>query len=248
MEFPNTHWTALAQASLHGGAAAGKALESFCEQYRPLIINVLRSRGLPPDRLEDLAHDFLLQLMQSSALKRADPRRGRFRSFLLGALSHFLADDAARRHAAKRGGGAAPLRLDAADAAPSPVPAEDVDAALALDREWALHLFARAIDRVRQQWRGPEKGMRFATLRAFLPGAPELLSQQEAARRLGLSDEALRKELQRLRDSLRAAIRAEVAATVAAEEEVDGEMRHLMNVLQSAPASAIILSQPRRED
>ncbi|MFN0128430.1 MAG: RNA polymerase sigma factor [Verrucomicrobiales bacterium] len=249
MEFPSTHWTALAQASLHGDTSAEKALESFCAQYRPLIIIILRSRGMPPDRLEDLAHDFLLQLMRSSALKRADPRRGRFRAFLSGALSNFLADDGARHHAAKRGGGVAPLSLDAADTMLDLVATEDADAALALDREWALHLVARALERVRQQWHGPEKSDRFAVLRVFLPGASESLSQQEAARRLGLSDEALRKELQRLRESLRVAISREVAATVASEEEVDGEMRHLMHVLQAAPApSPLSLSQTRHED
>lgn len=248
MEFPSTHWAALAQASLHGDTGAGEALESFCTQYRPLIITILRSRGLPPDRLEDLAHDFLLQLMRSSALKRADPRLGRFRSFLSGALSNFLADDAARHHAAKRGGGVAPLSLDAADPVPDQVATEDAEASLALDREWALHLVARAIERVRQQWNTTEKSDRFAVLRVFLPGASESLSQQEAARRLGLSDEALRKELQRLRDSLRVAIRSEVTTTVASEEEVDDEMRHLLHVLQAAPApSPLSLSQTRHE-
>lgn len=248
MDFPSTHWTALAQASLHGDASAEEALGSFCAQYRPLIITILRSRGLPEDRLEDLAHDFLIQLMRSSALKRADPRRGRFRSFLSGALSNFLSDDAARHHTVKRGGGVAPLSLDAADTLRDQVATDDTEAALALDREWALHLVARAIEQVRRQWNGPGKCDRFAVLRVFLPGACESLSQQEAARRLGLSDEALRKELQRLRDSLRGAIRSEVAATVASEEEIGGEMRHLMHVLQEAPApSPLSLSQTRHE-
>lgn len=235
MDFPATHWTMLAQAALSGDTAAGKALEEFCLNYRGPVMTLLRRRGLPEARVEDLVQDFFLQLMKNSSLQRADRETGRFRTWLSGALTKFLADDVKRNHAAKRGGGAAPLSLDAEDALTVRLAADDSGAGLHLDREWALHLMTRALDTAAREWSRGEKAARFAVLRAFLPGATESLTQQEAAARLGLSDTALRSELQRLREAFRNAVRHEVAATVRSPAEVDGELQHLLAVLRASP-------------
>lgn len=242
MEFPSTQWTLLAQATLHGDTAAGEALGAFVANYRQPVMALLRRRGLPESRVEDLVQDFFLHLMKSSSLKRADGELGRFRSYLSGALTRFLSDDASHNGAQKRGGGIAPLSLDSGPFSSGlPSPAE-ADTSLFLDRDWALHLMTRALDKVAADWIQRGKSDRFAVLRTFLPGATEILSQQEAAIRLGLSDVALRAELLRLRESYRSAVRAEVAATVSSPSEVDGEMRHLFAVLQAAPENN--LSQP----
>src|SRR5688572_24243653 len=108
MQFPVTQWTLLAQASLHGGPEEQQALETFCLQYRGPVLALLRSRGVGESRAEDLVHDFFIQLMKSSALKRADRNIGPFRHFLRGMLTKFLADDADRNGALKRGGGISP--------------------------------------------------------------------------------------------------------------------------------------------
>jgi DNA-directed RNA polymerase specialized sigma24 family protein len=236
MHFPDTKWTQLAEATLHGDTIAGQALEHFFLSYRGPVMSLLRRRGLLETRVEDLTQDFFLQLMKNSSLKRADRQEGRFRSYLSGALTKFMADDADRTGAAKRGGGVAPLSLDAGDGVGERLAGESPELALQLDREWALHLVARALETVRRRWEALEKPERFAVLRAFLPGAMELISQQEAARRLGLTNEALRTELQRLRESFRAAIRTEVAGTVGSPEDIAEEMRHLAGVLRSADA------------
>lgn len=243
MQFPVTQWTLLAQASLNGDAEAQQSLETFCEQYRAPVMALLRSRGVMESRIEDLTHDFFLQLMKSSALKRADRSIGPFRQYLSGMLTKFLADDADRNGAAKRGGGETPLSLDAGDGLTEHIADHSPDIALQLDREWALHLVARALGAVRRRWEALEKPERFAVLRSFLPGAMELISQQEAAARLGLTVEAFRKELHRVRESFRAAIRAEVTETVSSPEDVPDEMRYLGRILQAPPVD-ISLSQP----
>lgn len=226
----------LAEATLHGDASAQDSLESFCRLYRPPVMAFMRKRGVLESRVEDLAQDFFLQLMESSALKRADRGAGRFRSFICGALVKFLADDADRNRAQKRGGGVSPLSMDADSGIAGNVLADESEAAYVLDREWALHLVARALERVRQRWESLEKPERFMVLRAFLPGAMEIISQSEAAARLGLTDVAFRSELRRLREFFRAAVRAEIESTVAPGDVAD-EMRHLMKVFQSHPPS-----------
>lgn len=235
----------LAQATLNGGTIAERALEEFVLNYRDPVIALLRHRGLPEARIEDLTHDFLLQVMKSSALKRADQNIGPFRHFLCGMLKNFLANDAVRNGAAKRGGGAVPLSLDADDGVGDHVADDSSDFSLQLDREWALHLVARSLAAVRKRWLALEKPERFAVLRAFLPGSLESISRQDAALRLGISDEALRKELHRLREAFRAAIRDEVAATVGSSAEIADEMRHLVRILQMAPETGVFLSQSR---
>lgn len=244
MDFPSTHWSMLAQATLHGDTAAGEALGAFVANYRQPVMAQLRRRGLPESRVEDLVHDFFLQLMESSSLKRADGERGRFRSYLSGALTRFLADDAGYNCAQKRGGGIPPLSLDAPqDQAFVPL-APETDTTLFLDLDWALHLMTRALDAVADQWIQRGKAARFAVLRAFLPGATETLSQQEAALRLGLTDGALRAALMRLRESFRDAVRAEVATTVGSPADVDAEMQHLFSVLRAAPEKNLSQSAP----
>ena len=112
--FPTTRWSVLAQATLNGETDATEALADFCRHYRGPIQRVLRLRGVAEADVDDLTQEFLLHLVRSSSLRRADRARGRFRSFLLGALLHFLADQNDRRLAQKRGAGAPHLSFDEA--------------------------------------------------------------------------------------------------------------------------------------
>ena len=112
--FPTTRWSVLAQATLNGETDATEALADFCRHYRGPIQRVLRLRGVAEADVDDLTQEFLLHLLRSSSLRRADRARGRFRSFLLGALLHFLADQNDRRLAQKRGAGAPHLSFDEA--------------------------------------------------------------------------------------------------------------------------------------
>src|SRR5437588_4079337 len=112
MDFPSTMWSDIAVATLSGDTRAAQALENFCQRYREPVRQFIRLRGWDESGAEDLTHEFFLHLMQQSSLKRADRTRGRFRSFLLGALARFLHDERDRRHALKRGSGQKPDSLD----------------------------------------------------------------------------------------------------------------------------------------
>lgn len=233
MQFPTTHWSSLAQASLSGQPTAAEALERFCQRYRQPICGFIRSRLRDDHQAEDLTHEFILHLLEKSTLQRADRHRGKFRSFLLGALTRFLGDQTDRRQARKRGGHIQHFSLDAvAEAHPDATPAVGADDVVRFDREWALRILEFALDRIRREQAESAAGLAaFEVLKDFLPGGAAPLSYDEAAARLGLSLPALKSEIHRLRRRLRSLVRDEVAQTVSAPHEIEEEMLHLQQVL-----------------
>lgn len=224
MYFPTTHWSVLARASMSGESGARQALEDLCRRYWSPLKQFIRARGYNEAEAEDLTQEFLLHVLEHSTLKRADREVGRFRSFLLGALSRFLADAYDRRQAQKRGGGVSHISVDEPNLE---VPAEGNE--IAFDREWALVILENALKGVAQEWEGSES--RFAVLRRFLPGALETPSYEVAATHLKLSVPALKSELHRLRQRFKALVRQEIANTVSAPHEIEQEMSYLQQVL-----------------
>jgi len=230
MDFPSTQWTELARATLHGDSAAGMALADFCRNYRRPVMQYLRWRGAPENRVEDLTHDFLVHLLEHSALRRADRAKGRFRSYLCAALVRFMSNDAKLNGALKRGGGAEHISLDNVAELPQPSASETIF----LDREWALNLMEQAVEDMETEWTASGKAARFAALRRFLPGATLPADYPEAARVTGLPDAALRTEVSRMRKRFREIIRSHVAATVLSPLDVDDELTHLHRVLTAS--------------
>jgi RNA polymerase sigma-70 factor (ECF subfamily) len=228
MYFPTTQWTLLAQATLSGETAGRQAMEDLCHRYWSPLYHFIRVRGYNEAEAKDLTQEFLLHLVEHSTLQKADRSRGKFRSFLCGALVRFLADAYDKRQAQKRGGGAPHVELDSAaeELGASSTPDE-----LVFDREWAMVILENALRTVEQQFKGAEKD--FAVLRQFLPGSIAVPSYDEAATQLGLNLAALKSELHRLRKRFKAAVREEVAATVSAPHEIDQEMNHLQDVLMN---------------
>ncbi|MBS0658729.1 MAG: hypothetical protein JSR82_10855 [Verrucomicrobia bacterium] len=226
MDFPTTRWTQLALRTAGGGDAEARAFGHLCERYRDAILEFLRWRGIRPDEVEDVAHDFLLHLQERETLRRVDRDRGRFRSFLLGALKRFLGDRADRLAAQKRGGAVTTVSLDSL--APDSVPAGEQAAVDAFDERWARELLGHALQRLHDDWR--EVG-HFAVLRRFLPGSTDVPPYEEAARSAGLSLAALKSDVHRVRGAFRTLLRREVALTVGAPDEVDGEMALLQRAL-----------------
>lgn len=227
MVFPTTHWSLLAKASLNGDSTGRQALEELCRQYWRPLHEFARSRGYGEAEAQDLTQDFIVHLLEHSTFKRADRLRGRFRSFLLGSLVRFLADEYDRRHAQKRGQGAAHSSLDFAEANLAD-PAQEP--ASAFDREWALVILERVLLALQH---GHEAGgvERFAVLRRFLPGSLEVPTYESAAAQLGLSLPAFKSEVHRLRQHFKEAVRQEVLATVSAPHEVEEELGYLQQVL-----------------
>lgn len=233
MAFPTTRWSILAQATIHGDAAQGEALGEFYRRYREPVVNFIRQQTGDEAQAEDLAQEFFIHLAERSTLQRADPQRGRFRSFLLGALTRFLAKDRARHRAAKRGSGEQPLSLEALTPGVAE-PAVPAAVAMAFDREWACDLLARVRRELTEEWPA-EKATRAMLLR-FLPGAVDTPAYEAAASGLGWTLARLKTEVFRARAQFRERVRMEVALTVDAPHEIEAEMTHLHLVL-SDPAA-----------
>ena len=238
--FPTTHWSLLARATLSGETAGRQALEDLCRRYWSPLQRFIRARGYGEAEAQDLTQEFLLHLLEHSTLKRADRLRGRFRSFLLGALVRFLGDEYDRRHAQKRGSGAVHLSLDEE---PALATASEPDGIL-FDREWALVILESGLRALRQEFESGDGARRFAVLSRFLPGSLEPLTYEEAAAQLGLSLPALKSELHRLRQRFKALVRQEVASTVSAPHEIDEEMNYLQQVLMEKSNDLSLSQKP----
>lgn len=233
MAFPTTRWSLLAQATIHGDAAQAEALAEFYRRYREPIVSFIRRQTTDHAQAEDQAQDFFLHLIHRSTLQRADPLRGRFRSFLIGALTSFLARDRVRSGAAKRGSGALPLSLEAMTSGAGE-PAVPADVAKAFDRDWAQALLGRVRRDIVTDWPGEETAV--TMLLRFLPGAADTPTYEVAADGLGWTLARLKTEVFRMRAQFRERVRAEVALTVEASHEIEEEMAHLHLVLSDPTA------------
>lgn len=246
MAFPTTRWTLLANATLHGDEAGREALARMCEGYRRPVEMFLASRGYQPPEAEDLAQEFFLRWLKSRAWKRADRLKGKFRTFMLGALTHFLAHDAGKKAALKRGGGLVVLSLDD-DIFDQEFPAQmAAGGGESFDRAWAVALVNRALAAVQAEFVAREKGREFEVLRQFLPGSDAPPTLEDAAAALGTNVNAFKAALHRLRERFRELLRTEVAKTVSAPHEVEEELLYLRSLLLHVPPQRILKTENRK--
>lgn len=235
--FSTTRWTLVLQA--RGEAPEAKAaLGQLCEAYWTPVYRFLRREGRADDESRELAQEFFARLLSTGGgVDRADPTKGRFRSYLLGALKHFLAEH--RRNAArqKRGGGAVIQSIDSGGTDTSPgLPIPDPGGPVSdtyFDREWALAVMDRSLDAVRHTFEESGKEKQFEVLKPWLVGDAESLSQSDAAAELGLKAGAVKVAIHRLRKQFSDAIRLEISQTVNTQAEVGEELRYLIEVLSS---------------
>ncbi|GAA5483621.1 RNA polymerase sigma factor [Haloferula sargassicola] len=219
-QFHPTQWTLVLRA--RGSDEPGRAaLSELCAAYYEPVVAFLRRGGKGEDEAREMAHAFFESLL-AGGIGAPEPGRGRFRSYLLGALKHFQVSRHRAEVAEKRGGGAEHVSLTAAGL---PGRADD---GRAFDRDWALALIGRALASLEAE--EADRAGRFAALRPWLDGAAEG-SQAELADRLGMSGTAVKVAIHRLRQRFREKVRREVAATVSGPEEVDEELRHLVGIL-----------------
>lgn len=231
MYFPTTHWSALAKATLSGDARSREALEELCRRYWQPLNQFVRARGIPETEAKDVTQSFMMHLMQHSVFNRADREQGRFRSFLLGALSRFLADEYDRRNALKRGKGIEHVSIEGATRPIEIASHAGVDGSVIFDREWALIIMETSLRRLRSEFKESRRESKFEVLKSFLPGGPGAGPYEAAAGKLGVSIPAFKSELHRLRARFRELVRLEVAQTVSAPHEIEEEMNHLQSVL-----------------
>jgi len=226
MEFPETNWTILAAATLSGGREEEKALNQLCQEYwRPVLV-VIKARGAPDERAEDLTQEFFVQLMKKGFFKKADRSRGSFRTFILGALKFFLADDAKKSLAQKRGGNLQRVDLNENDSSAS------FDES-SFDSAWAELLFDRVYQQIEEIYIERRGEKSWQVLKQFLPGAEQSLGYSELGHELGLAEGGAKSEVFRMRDQFKQALRSEVARTVSAPHEIDEELAYLRTALQS---------------
>lgn len=233
--FATTRWSVvLAAGGSSSNPDSAAALEILCRACWPPIYAFVRRAGHDAEDALDLTQGFFAHLLASGAIAHAVPDRGRFRSYLLGALKHFLADARDRARAEKRGGGREILSLDAA-AGEESYAWEPVDARTPetlYERRWALNLLARALERLEEECRLSGKGRLFATLRGFLAEQSAARTYPEAATDLGLTEANVRMTVSRLRRRYGELLRAEVAETLGAGADPDDELRHMLERLQ----------------
>jgi RNA polymerase sigma factor (sigma-70 family) len=191
MYFPTTRWTLLAKATLSDEPTGRAALDDLCRRYWKPLSAYIRMRGYGATEAEDLTQEFIMHVMQHATLTRVDRERGKFRTFLLGSLNHFLNDMRDKRRAAKRGGTAEhePLSETGATANASVAASEST----LFDREWALTILRTALGELRAEVANENHAMRFDVLQRFLPGSLEVLTYDAAAEQLGLSVPAVKR-------------------------------------------------------
>jgi DNA-directed RNA polymerase specialized sigma24 family protein len=226
-EFSKTQWTLVLRAS-GVGAEAQAALSDLCAAYYEPVVAFLRREGRDEDAAREMAHGFFESLLQAG-LGTPEQERGRFRSYLLGAVKHYLSKHRAAAGAQKRGEGAEHIALDDDGGMP---PLLAVDDTLAFDREWAFTLIARALTALEKEHE--HKPQYFQTLKPWLDGAADL-SQAQAGVMLGMTENAVKVGIHRLRTRFRELIRAEVAATVDDPAEVAEELSHLIAIVSQGP-------------
>jgi RNA polymerase sigma factor (sigma-70 family) len=231
--FRTTRWTRVL-AARGDSAEAKSALSDLCAAYYAPVVAFLRAEGREEDAARELAHEFFARVLERQSLGGADPARGRFRSYLLGALKHFLGDQRDRALTAKRGGGAAHEPLAAGtDTSPGlDVPDPKAPAAeREFDRKWALTVLDRALAALAQEHAVAGESAKFDALKPWLTGDTEKLSQAQVAAQLKMNEGAVKVAVHRLRRRFRELVKAEIAQTVGDPAQVPAEMQSLLAAL-----------------
>jgi len=231
--FRTTRWSLVVAAGDERDPESREALEALCRSYWPPVYAYVRRWGARSDEARDLTQGFFAKIIERHSIREARPERGKFRTFLLTSLRNYMADERDHAQALKRGGGVAPLSIDAAEAEHdvSLEPFHDDNPERAFDRRWARALLDRCWDRLGQEATDASEAARFARLQALVSGdSPE--GYREAAAALEIGESAVRVAVHRMRRRYGAILREEVAHTVQHPEEVEGELRHLLSILR----------------
>jgi RNA polymerase sigma factor (sigma-70 family) len=231
--FVTTHWSMVLSAGRSDSTHAQAALEKLCRTYWLPIYAFVRRQGHNSHDAQDLTQEFFSRLLEKKSLAGVDPAKGRFRSFLLGSLKHFLANEWDKARAQKRGGGQRLISIDANHAETSYAiePADQMTAEKIFERRWALTLLEQVMQQLREDYVRDGKTRLFEELKSTLTGASRSAPYAEIAARLAMSEGAVKVAVHRLRQRYRELLRAEIAHTVASPAEVEDEIRNLFATL-----------------
>lgn len=235
--FATTHWSVVFRAKEGDSREAHEALGRLCQTYWSPIYAYLRRERHSPADAEDLTQSFFAHLLEKEFLDHLHHRQGKFRSFLLTFLKHFLADQRDKVRAQKRGGGQRPISLDALDtvARDACEPADQSTPEQAFERQWARTVLQRAVARLREEYAANGRLELFEQLKDIQPGTHGAVSYAEIGQRLNLAEGSVKSAVHRLRQRHRELLREEIAQTVIRPDEIPEEVRHLMAVVSRQP-------------
>jgi RNA polymerase sigma factor (sigma-70 family) len=231
--FATTHWSVVMLAGAPDSPRALEALEKLCRAYWLPLYSYVRRRGYNPHDAQDLTQGFFARLLRMDSFSSVSREKGKFRTFLLAALNHFLSDERDRARAEKRGGGQVIISIDENEAeeryldgaAPDPEPEK------AFDRRWGLTVLEESMLRLQEEYVASGRSEIFEHLRVYLSSEASPGDYDSIAPKLGMSSNAVGVAVHRLRQRYRECIRLELAQTVASLQDLDEEMNYLFSVL-----------------
>ena len=231
--FATTHWSVVLQAGTSESTQGNRALEELCRAYWLPLYTFVRRQGYGPHDAQDLTQGFFVRLLRSNSFSVVAPEKGKFRTFLLASLKHFLSDARDYERAEKRGGGQRLVYIDEAEAEQCylQMPVVDPEPEKTFDRRWALTVLEKAAERLTEEYVASGRAQIFEALKAFLSSEALPGQYEEMAPKLGMSPNAVGVAVHRLRQRYRECIRLELAQTVASPQDLDQEMEYLFSVL-----------------
>ena len=231
--FATTHWSVVQAAGHPESPRYRQALEALCKTYWFPLYAYMRRHGYQTYEAEDYTQAFFARLLEKKGLRLANPEQGKFRSFLLAALKHFLANEADRIRAQKRGGGRRALSLDfeKAEGRYTLEPVDRLSPDKVFERSWALTVLDQALNRLAAEASSKNKQELFKHLKAYLATDKRSVPYHKMAEMLNVSEGAVKVAMHRLRKRYRELLRDEIAQTVAAEDQIDQEIRDLFMAL-----------------
>ena len=230
--FVTTHWSVVLSAREQPSAQSAAALETLCRAYWHPLYAYVRRQGNSPADAQDLTQEFFARLLQKQYLRSVAPAKGKFRTFLLVMLKRFLLDEWHKAHAQKRGGGKV-FNVDWASAETRFLqqPVEHLTPEKVFEQRWALTLLDQVYARLEREYKEQGRGALFEALQFALTGSRSAVPYVTLARQLGTTDGAVRVAVHRLRQRYRELLREAIAETVSRPEEVEEELRHLLEAV-----------------
>jgi RNA polymerase sigma factor (sigma-70 family) len=233
-QFTSTHWSIIIDAQGESPAAQ-EALEKLCRIYWRPIYSFVQRQGVRPEEAEDLTQGFFADLLERRSLTAVRKEKGRFRSYLLGALKYFLTDERRRAMAIKRGKGQRliPLEELSANERIEMEPTYPITAEQIYERRWAATVLERVLGLLKNEYVAAGNAVLFDSLKQLLPDEPGSPSQADIARQLGMTSNAVRQAFHRFRQRYQSLLREEIAHTVATPGDIEDELRHLIAVVRA---------------
>jgi RNA polymerase sigma factor (sigma-70 family) len=231
--FTTTHWSLILRARDPSSTEAAEALEKLCQTYWYPLYAFVRREGKDEETAKDLTQAFFLRLFERKDFEGVQREKGKFRSFLLKSMQHFLADEWDKAKALKRGGDKTVVSLDDKDAEARYrlEPVESMSPDKLYDRRWALTVLNEATKRAREEYHASGRGEIYEHLRRHLSGGPDTPACAETARRLETTENTVKSWIHRLRQRNRELVREVIAETVSAPQQIDEELRDLFEAL-----------------